>query len=106
VNRLLQTAVLAALAMSAMACDAKTLEDQGKALSITCAACHGEKGKASVPIYPNLAGQNKAYLEMTMKAYRSKDRTGLQAEAMYGIAEQLSDENIKALAAYYSSLKR
>lgn len=105
-NKVIQTAALSALTLFAFGCDAKSPEENGKDLSVTCAACHGEKGKANVPIYPNLAGQNKAYLEMTLKAYRSKDRTGLQAEAMYGIAEQLSDDDIKALSAYFSSQKR
>ena len=32
-----------------------------------------------VPTYPNLAGQNAAYLELALKAYKNQERTGAQA---------------------------
>lgn len=78
---------------------------QGRNKSAVCASCHGKNGKADLPIYPNLAGQNQLYIEMTLKAYRDETRTGGQASAMYAIAQSLSDEDIKHLAAYYASLK-
>lgn len=86
--------------------EAKTPEQLGKEKSQVCAACHGTDGKATVPIYPNLAGQNAPYLEMTLKAYRDKSRKGLQAEAMYAMSAGLSDEDIKNIAAYYSKMKK
>lgn len=67
-----------------------------------CAACHGETGNTETPIYPKLAGQNKAYLEMTLKAYRDQSRKGVQAEAMYGVAAPLTDADIKQLSDYFS----
>ena len=42
--------------------------DAGKAKSVVCAARHGADGKASVPTYPHLAGQNQAYLLKQMKS--------------------------------------
>ncbi|MGB0958059.1 MAG: c-type cytochrome [Litorivicinus sp.] len=75
----------------------------GQAKSMMCAGCHGADGKAMVPTYPNLAGQNAAYLEGALKAYRSQERTGYQAALMYGMAAALSDDDIANLAAYYSS---
>ena len=86
------------------AAHAKTPIKIGQEKSTICASCHGANGKADIPIYPNLAGQNKPYLEMALKAYREQRRTGPQAEAMYSIAESLTDDDIKALAAFYSSL--
>jgi cytochrome c553 len=77
----------------------------GQAKSTTCAGCHGMDGKAMVPTYPNLAGQNAAYLEGALKAYRSQERKGLQASIMYGMSANLSDQDIADLAAYYASLK-
>jgi len=71
-----------------------------------CAACHGETGNTETPIYPKLAGQNKAYLEMTLKAYRDQSRKGVQAEAMYGVAAPLTDADIKQLSAYFSEQSR
>ena len=77
----------------------------GKKKSVMCASCHGQAGKAVVPIYPNLAGQNAPYLVLALKAYKSKQRTGGQAPIMYGMAAALSEQDIENLAAYYSSLK-
>ena len=79
--------------------------DAGKAKSTTCAACHGKNGIASIPMYPNLAGQNEQYILSSLKAYKNKDRKGGQAAVMYGQAAALSEEDMKNLAAYYSSLK-
>lgn len=75
----------------------------GQAKSLTCAGCHGQDGKSMIPTYPNLAGQNAAYIEGALKAYRSQERTGYQAALMYGMAASLSDQDIADLAAYYSS---
>lgn len=76
----------------------------GKALSITCATCHGANGIASMPIYPNLAGQNEKYLAAALKAYRDGNRRGGTAGLMMPVAKALSDEEILALAKYYASL--
>ncbi|MDE1461412.1 c-type cytochrome [Spartinivicinus sp. A2-2] len=78
---------------------------KGKAKAAVCAACHGKNGVAMVPIYPNLAGQNQAYLESSLKAYRAKQRQGGQAVVMQAQAANLSDEDIANLSAYYSNLK-
>ena len=77
----------------------------GKAKSAVCAACHGANGKAQIPIYPHLAGQNEAYLVESLKAYKNKQRTGGQAVIMQGQAAALSDADIANLAAYYASLE-
>ena len=76
----------------------------GKSKSGVCAACHGAKGVAVLPGYPSLAGQNAAYLEQALKAYKNKQRTNPQAMIMQPQAAMLSDADIANLAAYYSSL--
>jgi cytochrome c553 len=70
-----------------------------------CASCHGLEGKATIPVYPNLAGQNAEYIIIALKGYRNQTRTGGQASAMYGISSQLSDEEISQLAVYYSNMR-
>ena len=40
----------------------------GKDKSASCMACHGAEGKVSMPMYPNLAGQNAMYLEHALQA--------------------------------------
>lgn len=79
--------------------------DAGKGKVAVCASCHGANGKALVPTYPSLAGQNAAYLEGALKAYKSQERKGYQAAIMYGMAAPLSDQDIADIAAFYASQK-
>lgn len=65
-----------------------------------CAACHGEAGISSAPMWPNLAGQHRDYLEMAITRYRDKQRGD---PVMQGQAAGLSDADIRALAAYYAA---
>ena len=97
------TLLTSALALSAnvMAGDAAA----GKAKSSVCSACHGATGMSAVNAYPNLAGQNKAYLVSALKAYKSKQRNGGMAVVMQGQATSLSDADINNLAEYYSAMK-
>lgn len=70
-----------------------------------CANCHGEEGRSVAPTFPQLAAQNKEYLEAQLHAFRDRSRADPHAQAyMWGMASQLTDANIKALAAYYASL--
>ena len=68
--------------------------------SQTCVACHGNDGIGILPEYPNLAGQHADYIEVSLKAYRSGQRKN---PVMGGMAGVLTDNDIKELAAYYSS---
>ncbi|MDT8370833.1 MAG: cytochrome c [Gammaproteobacteria bacterium] len=77
----------------------------GQAKAVLCASCHGADGKAVMPAYPNLAGQNEAYLVSALTAYRNKDRNGGMAAIMQMQAASLSDDDINNIAAYYASLK-
>ena len=77
----------------------------GKAKAAICASCHGANGIATMPAYPNLAGQNEAYLVSALKAYRDKQRNGGMASIMQMQATTLSDADIDNLAAYFASLK-
>lgn len=72
----------------------------GKEKAATCAACHGEAGISAAPNWPNLAGQHRDYLEHAINAYRDKTR---QDPIMQGQAAALTDDDVKALAAYFSS---
>jgi cytochrome c553 len=65
-----------------------------------CAGCHGSNGKAILPTYPNLQGQNQQYLEKSLRAYRSGERSSAEMRSMVGT---LTDADIVALSAYYSA---
>jgi len=69
-----------------------------------CAACHGIDGKATVPNYPNLAGQNKQYIIAQLEHFRDRTRTGGNSEIMYPMAMGLTDEQIEEIAEYFSQL--
>ncbi len=74
----------------------------GKIKSFSCKRCHGEKGLSTNPNYPNLAGQHEKYLIQALNDYKNGKRKNYE---MKSIAIQLSNSNIKDLAAYYSSIK-
>ena len=73
----------------------------GKATSATCAGCHGEQGVSNNPLWPNLAGQQEAYLVKQLHDFREGTRSD---PMMSPISEPLSDTEIQNLAAYFSSL--
>jgi len=71
-----------------------------------CTTCHGAEGHSKFPLYPHLAGQQTAYLEAQLHAFRAKTRGDQEAhDYMWGIAGNLNDNIIKGLAEYYSALK-
>lgn len=76
---------------------------KGKALSATCAACHGADGNSVNPVWPKLAGQGEAYLIKQLNDFRHDKRSEPTMTAMAkGIA---SDDDVTHLAAFYSSQK-
>jgi len=72
----------------------------GQTKSATCAACHGPAGISTNPLWPNLAGQNEAYLVKQIKAFKGGERNDPNMNAMVAA---LSDEDIADLAAFYAA---
>lgn len=69
-----------------------------------CSTCHGTGGRSTSPTFPNLAAQTAPYLEEQLKAFRDQTRADPDAQAyMWGMASQLNDELIAALAAHYAA---
>ncbi|MBY3351573.1 c-type cytochrome [Rhizobium laguerreae] len=70
-----------------------------------CAACHDAAGVNEA--YPRLAGQPVPYLENQLGLFRSGTRGGgAYAGVMTRAAAGLTDDDIQALAAYYSALSK
>ncbi len=70
-----------------------------------CSRCHGPKEGPRAEIYPELAGQYPAYIELQLEAFREGHRGGTAyAHIMRTVAERLTDEEIRAVAAWYGSL--
>lgn len=71
----------------------------------TCNACHGPDAKTPMlPVYPKLAGQNAEYALAQMKDIKSGARSNGQSAAMKGIMANVSDEEMKAIADWLSTL--
>ena len=71
-----------------------------------CTGCHSPSGKGNNPAgYPALGGQYASYIEKQLLAYRRGERaSGGNAKIMQGVAANLSDKEIKAVANYISGL--
>jgi cytochrome c553 len=92
-----------AAALAPVSTSAATAEaSAGKAKAQPCAVCHGPVGVSSAPDAPNLAGQPAMYLSAQLRAFRSGDR---RHEVMNVIAKPLTDSDIDALAAWFSSIR-
>lgn len=82
--------------------DAKASEiynKKGENVRARCISCHGMTGITVTQLWPNLAGQQVKYLQKQLHAFKSGER---QSPIMEVIAKELTDEQIDAVAEYYS----
>ncbi len=75
---------------------------KGKALSVDCSDCHGANGMGDDET-PKLAGLDETYFVEQMQAYKSGTRED-EGDTMKMYAENLSEQDMSDLAAYYASL--
>ena len=73
----------------------------GRYLASECMACHRAQTTASS--IPNLSQVPRDHFVEVIKAYRSKE---LPNPAMQNVASRLTDEDIEALALFYSTAKQ
>lgn len=73
----------------------------GAGKAAVCAACHGARGVAIAPNFPNLAGQSATYLYAQLREFHDGQRTD---PVMTGQAAALSDADMRDLAVYFASL--
>jgi cytochrome c553 len=76
------------------------LVKKGKEKATVCVGCHGSSGEGNGE-FPRLAGQHPEYLAQQLTAYKNGTRIN---EAMQAFAGNLSEDDIKALTAYFGSL--
>jgi cytochrome c553 len=72
---------------------------RGKELTGTCVACHGNDGNSAAGSFPSIAGQNYKY---TLKQLREIQSGGRSAMLMIGILDNMTDQDLMDLAAYYA----
>ncbi|MDR7268680.1 cytochrome c553 [Pelomonas saccharophila] len=72
-----------------------------------CVSCHGANfSKPIDPSYPKLAGQHADYLTVALKSYKTEHNAsvGRSNGVMAGQVKQFSNAELKAIAAYISTL--
>lgn len=79
----------------------------GETLALqVCSNCHGVTGNSRSPNFPNLAGQQEAYIVLQLsgfKAHSRQDPAGF--EYMWGLSHNLTDKQIQELAAHFAAEK-
>ena len=101
-NSKLIVAVLFVLMMVAGAAQAGGDAARGAELAVDCADCHGADGMGDDES-PKLAGLEEAYHIEQLQAFKSGERPD-EEEMMLMYTEDLSDQDMADLAAYYSGL--
>jgi cytochrome c553 len=66
-----------------------------------CSSCHGQDGVSAIVNTPSLAAQPDVFIQYQLVFIRDGTR---KVEVMQEMARQLTDDNIRELGAYYSSL--
>lgn len=88
---------------------AKADPAKGKVIAETvCVACHGADGNSQVSANPILAGQVEEYIYKQLKNFKPVgDKPAVRNNPiMAGMAAALSDEDMKNVAAWFSSQKQ
>lgn len=73
----------------------------GKAKAEICAGCHGDNGISQTENIPSLAGQLDQFIQWQLVFFRAGARKN---EQMQPIVEQLSNDDIRNLGAYFAQL--
>ena len=73
----------------------------GKQKAELCIACHGEGGISQIENIPSLAGQPDQFIQWQLVFFRAGTRKN---EQMRPLVEQLNNEDIRNLGAYFATL--
>jgi len=112
----MKTSLISALAAAALLTGGTTLAadeiglggdaEKGKEkANQICQACHGLDGNGipGQPVWPKLAGQHPRYIYKQLMNFKNNERYNVQMTPM---AMPLTEEDVKNVAAYYSSLEQ
>jgi cytochrome c553 len=71
-----------------------------------CIACHGPSGEGNKPAaFPSVRSQHADYLIKTLTDFKSGDRSNNPDNMMHMISRKMTDEEIKAVSYYISTMK-
>jgi cytochrome c553 len=94
------------VALSLIVCTSSALAagsvSAGRQKALQCQTCHGLDGLSKLPEAPNIAGSPEQYLVRQLNAFRKGERKN---EMMSVVAQQMSDQDVADLAAYYSAIE-
>lgn len=78
-----------------------------KIVETVCVACHNMDGNSTLAANPILAGQSSAYMLKQLREFKAEnDKPAIRNNAvMAGMTAALSDEDMQALATYFSQQK-
>ncbi|WP_407177801.1 c-type cytochrome [Bradyrhizobium sp. STM 3562] len=99
----MRNALLGLLAVTMIGASSAEAADiaAGKEKAEICAGCHGANGISETENIPSLAGQPDQFIQWQLVFFRSGARKN---EQMQPIVEQLNNEDIRNLGAYFASL--
>src|SRR5262245_16657220 len=100
-NRFVLVATGIAVALGAMPAYAADIA-AGKEKAELCVGCHGENGISQMENMPSLAGQPDQFIQWQLVYFRAGARKN---EQMQPIVEQITNEDIRNLGAYFASLR-
>lgn len=69
-----------------------------------CFKCHATDGGGVAPAFPPIAGQHASYTTTQLRAWKSGARRNDPQKLMTTVAQNLTDEDIRAVAAYLATL--
>lgn len=73
-------------------------------LKMNCDTCHGVRGLSAAPDQtPSIAGKSERFLVSRLQAFRAGKR---RHDTMALMGDAMSDAEIRAIARYYSRIKR
>ena len=88
-------------ASSASAADAvKGSAEAGATKAAVCTACHGVNGNSTNPEWPNLAGQNAAYVREQLEMFKAKKRNN---PVMQPIVDPMTEQDFADVAEYFAT---
>src|SRR3982751_100618 len=100
---LMRNALIASLCAAVLCCTSAHAADiaAGKEKAELCVGCHGENGISQMENIPSLAAQPDLFIQWQLVVFRAGTRKN---EQMQPIVEQLNNDDIRNLGAYFASL--
>jgi cytochrome c553 len=97
-------AVAVALSLLLLGAQADAAGDiqAGRQKALRCQTCHGLDGLSKLPEAPNLGGQPEPFLVNSLNDFRNGVRKN---EMMTIVVENLTDQDVADLAAYFAAIE-